>query len=182
MGTRIRAFVGLGLPAGQRQLLSSHLQDCAALAPDYRWVAPDGLHLTLRFLGSLDGTALDRVRVELGRVHARPFRLGLDGLGTFGSRAAPRVVWVRVGDGLEDCAALARGVEDACRRARIEPDERGFRAHVTLARQRTDRARLPQLPEPPALPPWPVEEFLLYESRLGRQPQYVPLERYPLTA
>jgi RNA 2',3'-cyclic 3'-phosphodiesterase len=177
---RIRSFVAVALPEDHRATLERHLADCARDAPGYRWVEPDSLHLTLRFLGNLEPETLERVREELASVRGTPFTLALDGRGTFGPRSAPRVVWLGVGAGLDACAALAGRVEAACERAGLEPEPRPFRAHVTLARARREGDRLPPLPEPPELAPWTVEDFALYESRLRQQPRYVPLQRYAI--
>jgi RNA 2',3'-cyclic 3'-phosphodiesterase len=181
VATTIRTFVAVELPEDHRRLLTEHLRRCAGLAPGYRWVTPDSLHLTLRFLGNLQPAALEAVRDRLDDVRAAPFRLALDGRGVFGPRATPRVVWLGVEEGRDACAALAASVEDACRAAGMGPEERPFRAHVTLARQLGERERLPALPDPPGLVPWTVEDFVLYESRLRQQPRYVPLARYRLT-
>lgn len=180
MAATIRSFVAVELSDANREALAAHLEECARVAPGYRWVLPDSLHLTMRFLGHLELPALQRVRRELRGVGAAPFRLALEGRGTFGSRSAPRVIWLGVGDGRDACRALARAVEAACQAAGVEPEARGFRAHVTLARQRSEGMRLPELPELPPLAPWTVEEFVLYESRLRGQPRYLALERYPL--
>ena len=180
MTTRIRAFVAVELPEPGRRLLADHLRECAGVAPGYRWVAPDSLHLTLRFLGWLEPEQLALTRARLSEVRAPAFRLGLDGRGAFGPRAAPRVVWLGAAEGVAACAALAVAVDGACRAAGAEPDPRPFQAHVTLARQRTERERLPTLPDVPALTPWTVAEFVLFESRLQQQPRYVPLGRFPL--
>jgi 2'-5' RNA ligase len=177
---RIRSFVALALPEPNLAALERHLAECALEAPAYRWVEPDSLHLTLCFLGNLEPEALERVRGELSSVRAAPFSLSLDGRGTFGPRAAPRVVWIGVSQGLDACAALAARVEVACERAGLEPEVRPFRAHVTLARARREGDRLPPLPDPPRLTPWTVGDFALYESRLRQQPRYVALERYVL--
>ena len=75
---------------------------------------------------------------------------------------------------------LAGAVEAACAAAGLEPDPRGFRAHVTLGRAREDGGRLPALPEPPSLEPWTVGEFVLYESRLRQAERYVALDRFRL--
>ena len=176
----MRTFIAIDMPDGQRAALAAHVEECARIAPGYRWVPAQRLHLTLRFLGQLEPDVLERVRIQLGSVAASPFRCGLDGRGTFGSRSAPRVVWLGVGEGLERCRTLARAVEAACQTAGLEPEARGFRGHVTLARQKIGGARLPELPDAPELEPWRVREFVLYESRLGSQPQYVPLTRYAL--
>jgi len=182
VAAHIRSFVALALPEPNLAALERHLAECAREAPGYRWVQPDSLHLTLRFLGNLDPEALERVRAELASVRAAPFPFALDGRGTFGPRASPRVVWIGVSVGLDICAALVERLEAACQRAGLEPEPRPFQAHVTLARARTEGERLPALPDPPALAPWTVEDFSLYESRLGQQPRYVVLERYALSS
>jgi len=179
---RIRTFIAIDLPDPHRAVLERHLADCARAAPGQRWVEAESLHLTLRFLGNLEPEVLARVRHELASVRGEPFRLALDGRGTFGPRAAPRVVWVGLGEGAEGCAALAARVEAACGRAGMEPDPRPFRPHVTLARARGEGERLPPLPDPPRLAPWTVEDFALYESRLQQRPRYVVLERFPLSS
>lgn len=177
----IRSFVAISLPEPNLAVLERHLAECGRAAPAFRWVEPDSLHLTLRFLGNVEQEALERVRGELASVRGTPFPLALGERGTFGPRSAPRVVWLGAGAGLESCAELAARVEAACQRAGLEAEARPFRAHVTLARARTEGDRLPPLPDPPSLAPWTVEDFVLYESRLRQQPRYVPLARYALT-
>lgn len=176
----IRSFIALDLPEVHREALAAHLESCTRLAPAFRWVAPDALHITLRFLGHLDAAVLEGVAAALGQVQRATFQIALDGIGTFGSRVAPRVVWIGVGEGRAECGVLAQQVEAACRAAGLDADPRGFRPHVTLARARSDGERLPSLPPSPSLAPWTVEEFVLYESRLRREPRYVALSRYSL--
>jgi 2'-5' RNA ligase len=176
---RVRAFLALRLPDEQRRLLGAHVEECARRAPDYRWVPRANLHLTLRFLGSLERSRLDQLRERLQGVRLPAFELGLDGRGSFGPRTAPRVVWLGVGPGRDSCAVLAEKVEAACAAVGLESEARPFRAHVTLARARPAPSRLPELPAPPRLEPWTVADFVLYESRLGGPAAtYVELERF----
>jgi len=176
----VRTFVGLELPEAHRLALARHLDECTRIAPSYRWVQPDSLHLTLRFIGWIEPARLRRVERELGTIRSRPFELAMGERGTFGSRASPRVVWLGLAEGLDACAALAAAAEAACLTAGLDADARRFQAHVTLGRAREEGERLPPLPEPPRLAPWTVQDLVLYESRLRQQPRYVPLQRYPL--
>jgi 2'-5' RNA ligase len=178
----VRAFLALEVPEPQRGELAAHLERWREKTPGFRWVPPESLHLTLRFLGGVSPDVLDQLRSDLRRLSGRSFRLALDGVGTFGGHSAPRVVWVGLREGTEPAAELARRVEAVCEAAGLEPETRPFRGHVTLARARASRGSpLPELPAPPALAPWTASEFVLYESRLGRPTAtYIPLERFPL--
>ena len=179
---RVRAFVALAVPDSQREVIAPHLELWRTGAPGFRWVPPESLHLTLRFLGGIGPELLDGLRAGLRGVRGRPFQVALDGVGTFGGRAAPRVVWVGLREGVEPAAELAGRVEAVCQAAGLDPEARPFRGHVTLARARASRGSpLPELPSLPPLAPWTASEFVLYESRLGRPAAvYLPIERFPL--
>jgi 2'-5' RNA ligase len=178
----VRAFVALPLPERQRALLAAHLAVCRSAAPEFRWVPPESLHLTLRFLGHVEPIQLERLRQGLREVRGHPFDLALGGLSSFGGRRAVRVVWLGLHEGAPEAAALAQRVEAASQAAGLEAEARPFRGHVTLARARAARGSpLPELPPPPHLAPWTATEFVLFESRLGRPAAtYLPLERFPL--
>ena len=182
-GTPTRAFVALAPPSAVVAELEGYLERCRALAPSFRWVAPVGVHLTLRFLGSVESEPLAGVVALLRGIRRPPFELRLGGLGTFGGRR-PSVVWLDLASGREPAAALAAATEGACVAAGLEPERRPFRPHLTLAcsRERFGSV-LPDLPPAPDLEPWTATDMILYESRLGGGPPvYTPLERFPLEA
>jgi len=105
------------------------------------WVRAENLHVTLRFLGSVDEATLGRVREALAEAAAEvgPFRLALAGFGGFPSPSAPRVLWVGVTDGAEPLGALHARVEAALARRGLPPEGRAFHPHVTLGRAREPR-------------------------------------------
>jgi 2'-5' RNA ligase len=165
---RIRSFVAVALPDQQRSALAEYLDRCRVLAPGLRWVSAANLHLTLRFLGSVEHEQLERLATSLRGVAFTPFQLGLDGLGTFGRGPAVRVAWLGVAEGSSQLAGLAAEIEARCAEIGLEPEERPYNAHLTLARSRERRgARLPELPAPPELAPWTVAGFQLYRSQTG---------------
>ena len=178
-----RAFVALAPPAAVVAELEGYLERCRALAPGFRWVAPAGVHLTLRFLGSVEDGTLAKVGEAVQTVRQPPFELRLAGLGTFGGRR-PSVVWLDLAVGREPAAALAAAGEAACVEAGLEPERRPFRPLLTLARSRVRfGSPLPDLPPPPELESWTATEMVLYESRLGGGPPvYTPLMRFRLEA
>ncbi|HEX6350856.1 MAG TPA: RNA 2',3'-cyclic phosphodiesterase [Candidatus Dormibacteraeota bacterium] len=178
-----RAFVAVAPPEAVAAELGGYLERCRNVAPTFRWVAPAGVHLTLRFLGSVEEPVLASVTAGLRRIRRPSFELRLGGLGTFGGRR-PSVIWLGLAEGAAAAKELAREVESACLAAGLAPETRPFRPHLTLARAR-DRfgSPVPELPPAPELPAWTATEMVLYESRLGGGPPvYTPLERFPLEA
>lgn len=162
-----RSFVAVPVPEGHRSLLADYLEDCSRRAPRHRWVVPESLHLTLRFLGSVSDETLAAVKSGLAGIRFHPFSIELGEVGTFGGRA-PRVVWLAVREGRGALQVMASSVEEACRAAGLSPQTRALNPHLTLARARDRRpAALPELAQPPRLPAWPATEFNLYESRLS---------------
>ncbi len=109
----------------------------AALAGEpIRWVRPDTIHLTLRFLGETTMARLDSIRQE-AEASARswaPFDLHLAGLGCFPDLRRPRIVWVAAGDESGSLQAIVRDLEQLARRAGFPPEERAFSAHLTIGR------------------------------------------------
>ena len=153
-----------------------------------RWVEPELLHLTLRFLGEFADAEVDRLRAALdAHVHSVPLALTAHEVGTFGSGRRTRTVWFGVTGELERLAALATEVERAVVEAGAAPEERAFSPHITLARVRdrvSDRAR-EQIAAVAHLLPAPAlevraEDVALVRSRLGSgPPRYEVVSRHP---
>jgi len=164
---RIRAFFGLPVPEENRRRLEAYLRECAAAAPQFRWTDRENLHLTMRFVGSVDRDVVDSIaqRIDPGS----SFDIALGELGTFRRGRLARVVWLGVREGAESLRALAGRLETECRAAGLEPEPRAFKAHLTLARARArDGAELPELSALPELESWRATELVLYSSHLGR--------------
>ena len=180
---RIRAFFAVPLgEAAQRAaaLLQQALQDGPG-GNAVRWVRPEALHVTLRFLGEIDPARIPAlvsdVRAELAP--RRGFALQLGGLSGLPSPRRPRVVILDVTPH-EPLVELAAAVERGVVASGFEPETRRFRAHLTLGRVRARYALPLDLPaSPPA--PFAVAEAVLYRSQLGRGgSRYTPLERVTL--
>lgn len=178
----VRTFFGLPLPDGHRDALDRYLSDCATRAPEFRWTPAANLHLTIRFLGQVELTLAEGIADRLAGKTLPAFDFQLGEMGTFKRGRLTRVVWIGLGSGSDEIAALAAEVEAECGRAGLEPETRRYHAHLTLARARPrDGAVLPALPAPPELPAWRAEELILYRSRLGRGGSvYDPLRRVSL--
>ncbi len=101
-----------------------------------RWVRPETIHLTLRFLGETTTARLDSIR-QNAEVNARswaPFDLHLAGLGCFPDVRRPRIVWIAAGDDSGSLPTIVRDLEQLARRAGFPPEERAFSAHLTIGR------------------------------------------------
>ena len=101
-----------------------------------RWTAPDGVHLTLKFLGETSSRLLPAIERRLVESLAgqRRFPLELSGLGVFPGARSPRVIWVGLGGDLDALAAAQRQVEEAMSPLGFAPERRPFSPHLTLAR------------------------------------------------
>jgi 2'-5' RNA ligase len=101
-----------------------------------RWVAPQNLHLTLKFLGNSNPSHLPTLQRALTRIaeNTLPFQLCARGLGCFPNAHRPNNVWVGLEGDVARAALLVRQIDDACAALGFARDERGFTPHLTLGR------------------------------------------------
>ncbi len=176
-----RLFIAIDLPEVVRQELCR----LNVPIPYSRWVPVDQLHLTLAFLGDVGDERVAGLARALGQVSAAPFELHFDRLGCFPSRSRPRVLWV----GLKPeplLLTLADRLRDLLRDCGIPQEDRPFSPHITLARLKLPAARecASFLDQPLELNRLsvPVQEFILFESRLTAAGAiHTPLKRFPLS-
>jgi len=157
-----------------------------------RWVRPEGIHLTLKFLGETPREKVAAITQALAASTAgvQPHQLSLGKLGTFGSRGSPRVIWVDLDGDLEPLRRLAEQVERALAPLGIPRESRSFSPHLTLARVRPESARdvagpLAQAVAAVHAPKATIDvrEVSLMLSKLGPGGAvYTQLEAFPLTA
>ena len=102
--------------------------------PGARWIDVENYHLTLRFIGDVEGHVADEIANALDRVRRPAFSLTLSGVGAFGSRK-PHAVWAGAVPS-PDLSALQAEIERICQRIGMATDPRKFLPHVTLARLR----------------------------------------------
>lgn len=126
----IRLFVGLDLPQPVVELLG-RLQTGV---PGARWQTREQLHLTLRFIGEVDGRDAASIDEMLLAIADLRFTLELKGVGEFGGKN-PRALWASIAPN-EALKHLQRKIETALQRLGLPPEERKYTPHVTLARLR----------------------------------------------
>jgi 2'-5' RNA ligase len=172
----IRLFAALTPPPEIAEALASRQQGLAGAL----WRPPEALHITLRFFGEIAETAADDLDVELAGVGRGPLTLELSGVGAFGDGDDLHAVWAGVAEspGLRQ---LARRCEMAARRAGLKAETRSWRPHLTLAYlsgvEPAAVAAWIQANNLLRSPPFRIDAFGLYSSRLGADGSHYRLER-----
>lgn len=161
----MRLFVAIDLPEEVRQSVADICRGLAGV----RWLPPEQLHLTLRFVGEADDAVNAAIRKGLAKIASQPFPLALSGAGCFPSPRRPRVLWVGLSGG-EPLMQLQQKVETTVVAAGIPAEERPFSPHITLARLRDHREGniAPFLAQNDSFAgqPFLVDAFHLYSSIL----------------
>ncbi|WP_416407760.1 RNA 2',3'-cyclic phosphodiesterase [Agrobacterium rosae] len=128
-----RLFTALEIPRNAAMSLSL----LRGGLPGARWIDVENYHITLRFIGDIDGRTADEVVNRLDRIDRPEFQVNLTGIGSFGSKK-PHSIWAGVSPSAE-MTALQGEIERICQRLGLPPDPRKFTPHVTLARLRNSR-------------------------------------------
>lgn len=147
-------------------------------------VRPAGWHLTLRFLGSADEVATDRVTAAVAQSPlGAGFVMTIAGLGAFPNPRRATVIWLGVTRGEDRLTELAELCEEAAQSAGFPPEDRPFHPHLTLSRVRPAENVADLLAsEPPPPIRTTVDRVTLFRSHLGRGGAvYEPIEEFPLS-
>ena len=176
-----RLFIAVDLP----DTIKENLETMFFGIPGARWVALDQLHLTVRFIGDVDGTLFHDIINILEEVNIPPFDLQLKGVGHFPPRGAPRVLWVGL-DKSELLQLLRNKIETTLLKIGLKHEKRKFSPHITLARlKNTHLQKVANFLSGNGLfsqEPFQVDDFKLYSSILTRKGAIHRVERvYPLT-
>lgn len=193
----MRLFIALELPAPVRTELTTIQRRLQRTGQHpVKWVPPDSIHLTLQFLGDVEPERVAELLTALynaqqtdtaGRV-AGGGDLRLANVGAFPTLRRPQVVWVGVGGDTSALHRLQQRVVNAMQPLGFEPENRPFRAHLTLGRTRREASgaayrqlgdAIAALPAPQAIR-WPMGQPVLFQSTLSRQgAQYTRLTPQP---
>jgi 2'-5' RNA ligase len=160
-----RLFVALRPP----EAIRDRLLDVASAIPGARWQDEDQLHITLNFIGSVDGRLAEDIASALSTIHAPALDLRIAGVGCFGTRGRVSTLWAGVAP-REPITALHHKVKAALTRAGAPVKHRAYLPHLTLARLSATREAVePFLRDHAALasPAFTVREFGLFESHLS---------------
>ncbi|HEY1264707.1 MAG TPA: RNA 2',3'-cyclic phosphodiesterase [Terriglobales bacterium] len=180
----MRTFIALDIEDDIRERIIRFMEGVREFAPEARWVRPESLHITLKFIGEKPPDLVDRIKGSLAFIESSAVGFHLRGHGFFPTPRAARVFWIGIEAGPE-LEKLAGRVDEAMASLGVPRETHAFSPHLTLARagggsgsparQRGDRPnrcfdylrkRLEKLPNPD-FGTMAAHEFFLYESRLG---------------
>ena len=136
----IRIFIAIDIPDQARTELASAIHTLRGLGlNDVRWVRPEGIHLTLKFLGDIDPGLVQPIlkALEESGQGSAALDLGLAGLGVFPNFRNPRVVWVGLQGDLEVLKGLQSSIESNVELLGFPRESRGFTPHLTVGRVRS---------------------------------------------
>jgi len=194
----MRIFIALDIDDAIRDRIARFIEGVQGFVPDARWVKPESLHVTLKFIGEQPEPAVEQIKLALGTVTGLPAEIQFRGYGFFPTAKSARVFWVGMESGPQ-LASLAAAIDDKTASLGIPKEERAFSPHLTLARaaggsgsprwgkrdgpNRTFQhlqEKLTALPGP-EFGTMTAREFFLYQSQLSpRGSQYTKLARFAL--
>lgn len=131
----MRSFIAIELPEKVKSAISELQQELKERKADIRWVKPDSIHLTLKFLGDTDEKILDRI-IEAAKAACSgysKFDLETRGVGVFPDMRAPKVLWAGISDN-DSLTELKKDIENGLAKLGFSPEKRRFRSHLTLGR------------------------------------------------
>ncbi len=166
----MRTFVAIDISAAIRASIDELIETLRQADAKIRWSRPEGLHITLKFLGEVPATKVEIVKKSLATVHfPAPFPVAIQGSGYFPNARSPRVIWLGI-EGGAPMRDLALRVEQALEPLGFEREKREFSPHLTLGRLSAPR-KIPAIEEvlnarqPLTMGSFSAEEFFLYESK-----------------
>ena len=194
----MRLFIALDIDEAIRERIARFVEGVHGFAPEARWVKPESLHVTLKFIGEQPEPAVEQTKVALRSVNSSTTEIQFRGYGFFPTAKSARVFWVGMQAGPQ-LAALALAIDEKTATLGIPKEDRAYSPHLTLARgwggsgsprwRRGDgpnraferlQEKLTSLPSPEFGTMTP-REFFLYQSQLSpKGSKYTKLERFAL--
>ena len=195
----MRLFIALDIDDAIRARITRFVEGVSGFAPEARWVRPESMHVTLKFIGEKPEEAVEEIKRAVSAVKGESFAIGFRSYGFFPTAKSARVFWVGIEAG-PSLGKLAAAVDQVTAELGIPREEHAYNPHLTLARggdrpgppirQKDDRANrnFQKLHEKLAAMATPefgtmtAREFFLYESRLLRGgARYTKIERFGLS-
>src|SRR3954468_5868895 len=133
----MRVFIAIDLPEDVRKQLRDLQNELRPLASTAKWVVPDSIHVTLKFIGETPEKRVEEIDEALGGLSWKPFTVSVHGVGFFPGARSPRVFWA--GMDAPTMQGLTEELDARMEQLGFEREKRAFRPHITLARSKTSR-------------------------------------------
>lgn len=142
-GDRLRTFIAIALPTEIKNWLAKIQQALKAAGADVKWVEPENIHITIKFLGERDKKKIAEIIEAIDQVCAEipTFELTISSLGGFPSKESARIIWVGLSKGETETKEIAKRLEEEISRTGIPKETRPFSSHITLGRVRSSLNR-----------------------------------------
>ncbi|MEA3329041.1 MAG: RNA 2',3'-cyclic phosphodiesterase [Candidatus Omnitrophota bacterium] len=139
----MRAFIAIEIPRDVKSELSQIIDTLRSSQADVKWVKPQDVHLTLKFLGNIDQSRLKEIQNILDRVAKteNSFEMSMEDLSAFPNPSFPRVIWTGLKQGSQNTLDLAKKIECELAKIGFAKEKRPFHPHLTLGRLRSPKNR-----------------------------------------
>lgn len=179
-------FIAVPLPDSIKLHISDWCQQIQKQLSFKKWIFPSDYHITVKFLGGVDKDTVVKLKPLIGQIASEQsaFSLTVEGLGTFGKSGSPRILWTGIRGEISPLHVLQKNIDRSTESLGFVSENRPYTPHLTLAKNYTGKAAyetqfLDQAASHQPTPlNWEVNEIVLYQTHLGREPMYEPLETF----
>jgi 2'-5' RNA ligase len=184
--SKIHLFIAVPIPDSIKQQISDWCQQIQKQLSFKKWIFPADYHITLKFLGGVDDNTAVKLKPLIEKIVSEQsaFSLTAEGLGTFGKSGSPRILWAGIKGEIRPLYILQKSIDSSMELLGFIPENRPYSPHLTIAKNYTlktmfETKYLEQAAShQPAPLDWQVHDIVLYQTHLGREPMYEPLETF----
>ncbi len=135
----IRAFIAISLTKEIQNKILKIQEQLKESQADVKWVEPENIHLTLKFLGNVEEKKIEEIKEILEKISEEyeKFSMELLKIGAFPKLSNPRVIWISIEKGKEELQKIFLDLEEGLNKIGFKREERGFSAHITIGRVRS---------------------------------------------
>jgi len=135
----MRTFIAIELPKEIRDSLANLQDKLKSTGADVKWVEPNNIHLTLKFLGEIDDQKLDKITSILENIakDKSSFHSCISSIGAFPRISSPRAIWVGIDKGNNETKEITKQLEEKIEKSGIPKEDRPFSSHITIGRTRS---------------------------------------------
>ncbi len=139
----MRTFIAIELPREIKDALSNLQEKLKKSAADVKWVEPQNIHLTLKFLGERDIKSIEKITqiLEEATRNKESYRARVSCIGAFPNTSSPRIIWAGIDKGDSETREIVKELEEEIAKIGIPKEERPYSSHVTIGRTRSPKNR-----------------------------------------